>query len=80
MKIETRFNSDTKLVVTPVDPREKQIMTLALTGNRCVRIEPSGDDWVLTFVPAMLRIEAVRPPSENTPSVQLAEELVEKAS
>jgi hypothetical protein len=74
MKIETRFNSDTKLVITPVDPKEKQIMTLALTGNRCVKIEPSGDDWVLTFVPAMLRDDVVRPPSENAPSAQLSEE------
>ena len=74
MKVETRFNSDTKLVVTPVDPKEKQIMTVALAGTRCARIESSGDDWVLTFVPAMLREEAVKLRSENAPSVQLVEE------
>jgi hypothetical protein len=77
MKIETRFNSDTKLVVTPVGPREKQIMMMALTGTRCVRIEPSGDDWVLTFAPAMLREEALKTLNANAPTVQLVEELVE---
>jgi hypothetical protein len=80
MKIETRFNSDTKLVITPVDPKEKQIMTLALTGSRCVKIEASGDDWVLTLVPAMLREEPVKPPSENASSAHLVERLVEAAS
>jgi len=74
MKIETRFNSDTKLVITPVDPKEKQILTLALTGNRCVKIEANGDDWVFTLVPAMLREGIDTPSSINAPSLQLVAE------
>ena len=75
MKIETRFNSDTKLVITPVDPKEKQILTLALTGNRCVRIEAIGEDWVFTLVPAMLREEAFTQPSVNEPPLKLIKEV-----
>jgi len=75
MKIETRFNSDTKLVITPVDPKEKQILTLALTGNRCVRIETIGDDWVFTLVPAMLREEAVTEPIVNEPTLKFLKEV-----
>jgi len=75
MKIETRFNSDTKLVITPVDPKEKQILTLALTGNRCVRIETIGDDWVFTLVPAMLREEAVTQPIVNEPPLKFIKEV-----
>ena len=71
MKIETRFNSDTKLVITPVNEKEKQILTLALTGNRCIKIEAIGDDWVFTLVPTMLREEIVTPSSVNAPSLQL---------
>ena len=74
MKIETRFNSDTKLVITPVDPKEKQILTLALTGSRCVKIEANGDDWVFTLAPAMLREEAVTQPSLNALPLELVEE------
>ena len=74
MKVETRFNSDTKLVITPVDPKEKQILTLALTGSRCVKIEASGDDWVFTLIPAMLREEAVtQQPITAAPPVELVE-------
>jgi hypothetical protein len=62
VKIETRFNSDTKLVLTPSDPKEKQILTLALAGNRCVKIDASGDGWVFTLVPATLRDEPVTQP------------------
>lgn len=75
MKIETRFNSDTKLVITPVNEKEKQILTLALTGNRCVKIEASGDDWVFTLVPTMLREESVTPSSVNATSHQLVQEV-----
>ena len=75
MKIETRFNSDTKLVITPVNEKEKQILTLALTGNRCIKIEAIGDDWVFTLVPAMLREEIVTPSSVNGPSLQLVGEM-----
>jgi hypothetical protein len=74
MKIETRFNSDTKLVLTPGDPKEKQILTLALTGNRCVRIDVSGEDWVFTLAPAMLREEAVTQPGVNASPLELIEE------
>ena len=73
MKIETRFNSDTKLVITPVNEKEKQVLTLALTGNRCVKIEAIGDDWMFTLVPAILREEAVTPPIVNASSLQLVE-------
>jgi hypothetical protein len=73
MKIETRFNSDTKLVITPVDAREKQILSLALTGNRCVKFEAIDDGWVFTLVPSMLREEATQS-SVNEPPVQLIEE------
>ena len=76
MKIETRFNSDTKLVITPINEKEKQILTLALTGNRCVKIESSGDDWVFTLVPAMLREEIVTPSSLNAASLQLVQEVL----
>jgi hypothetical protein len=76
MKIETRFNSDTKLVITPVDPKEKQVLTLALTGNRCVRIEAMGEDWVFTLVPAMLRDEAVtQPPIVTEPPLKFIKEV-----
>ena len=75
MKIETRFNSDTKLVITPVDPKEKQILTLALTGNRCVRIETIGEDWVFTLVPAMLREEAVTQSIVNEPPLKFIKEV-----
>ena len=74
MKIETRFNSDTKLVITPVDPKEKQILTLALTGSRCVKIEANGDDWVFTLVPAMLREETVAQPQLNPSPLELVEQ------
>src|SRR6266568_1676023 len=74
MNIETRFNSDTKLIITPVDPKEKQILTLALTGNRCVRIEANGHDWVFTLVPAMLREEALTQPRVNETPLKLIEE------
>ena len=70
MKIETRFNSDTELVITPVDAKEKQILNLALTGNRCVKIEASGDSWVFTLVLHMLREETI-PSSVNEPQLQL---------
>ena len=75
MKIETRFNSDTQLVITPVNEKEKQILTLALTGNRCIKIEAIGDDWVFTLVPTMLREEIVTPSSVNGPSLQLVGEM-----
>jgi len=74
MNIETRFSSDTKLISTPVDPKEKQILTLALTGNRCVRIEANGHDWVFTLVPAMLREEALTQPRVNETPLKLIEE------
>ncbi len=74
MKIETRFNSDTKLVITPVDTKEKQILTLALTGNRCVKIEASGDGWVFTLAPSALREEALTQPTANEPVLQLVEQ------
>ncbi len=67
MKIETRFNSDTKLVITPVDTKEKQILTLALTGNRCVKIEASGDGWVFTLVPPLVREEGIQPCVNESP-------------
>ena len=70
MRIETRFNSDTKLVLTPVDSKEKQILALALTGNRCVKIEASGDGWVLTLVPPMMREDTILP-SVDEPQLQL---------
>jgi hypothetical protein len=73
MKIETRFNSDTKLVITPVDAREKQILILAFNGNRCVKFEANGDSWVFTLVPAMLREEATQCSMNETP-LRLVEE------
>src|SRR5438034_9329433 len=74
MNIETRFNSDTKLIITPVDPKEKQILTVALTGNRCVRIEANGHDGVFTLGPAVRREEALTQPRVNETRLKLIEE------